>query len=339
MTRAETEFDGTAISRKRPVRKYTMLSRTADSLFWLSRYMERSDFLARIVEATQRLATLPKAYNETGSEWESALESSGAVEAYHGKYETTDGDRVVDFLTFDPDNPSSIRNCLEAARTNARSVRTALTAEMWEAINGAWLELKRFEEPGSADLRGERVGQFLEFVKRTALNFDGAVIRTMLRDPSFWFSRLGLHIERADNTARILDVKYHVLLPENEQIGGSLDYFQWTAILRAVSALTAYHWVYRENIKPWLVADLLILRPEMPRSLLCCYDNIVRSLDSLSSAYGRQGPSQRLAHKTMAQLENAAIEDIFQSGLHEFVTIFLESNNQLGVAISEQYLV
>lgn len=340
MTQADAEFDGSAISLKRPVRKYTMLSRTADSLFWLSRYMERSDFLARIVEATQRLAALPKAYNEAGSEWESALESSGAVDVYHEKYGATAGESVIDFLTFDADNPSSIRNCLEAARTNARSVRTALTAEMWDAINGAWLELKRFEEPEtSPDRQGERLTQFLDFVKRTALIFDGAVIRTMLRDPSFWFSRLGLHIERADNTARILDVKYHVLLPETEQIGGSLDYFQWTAILRAVSALTAYHWVYRENIKPWLVADLLILRPEMPRSLLSCYDNIVRSLDSLSSAYGRQGASQRLGHKILAQLENAAIEDIFQSGLHEFVTLFLESNNQLGGAISEQYLV
>ena len=340
MTRAEMDFEVSSDSMRRPIRKYTLLSRTADSLFWLSRYMERSDFLARMVDATQRLATLPKAYNETGSEWESALESSGAVEIYHDKYGETVGEHVIDFLTFDPDNPSSIRNCLEAARTNARSVRTALTAEMWEAINGAWLELKRFENPETTpERKSERLGQFLDFVKQTALSFDGAVVRTMLRDPSFWFSRLGLHIERADNTARILDVKYHVLLPETEEIGGSLDYFQWAAILRAVSALTAYHWVYRENIKPWLVADLLILRPEMPRSLLCCYDNIVRSLDSISSAYGRQGPSQRQSHKTMAQLENAAIEDIFQSGLHEFVTTFLESNNQLGIAISEQYLV
>ena len=341
MNRIETDLDGTAVSMKRPVRKFTMLSRTADSLYWLARYMERSDFLARTVEAAQRLAALPRAYNQDGSEWESALESSGAVEAYHGKYGAeTDPDLVVDFLTFDVDNASSIRNCLEAARTNARSIRTALTAEMWDAINGAWLELKQFEQNkvGKNEER-ERVSKFLDFVKQTSLGFDGAVIRTMLRDPSFWFSRLGLHTERADNTARILDVKYHVLLPENEQVGGSLDYFQWTAILRAVSALTAYHWVYRENIKPWLVADLLILRSELPRSLLFCYQNIVQSLDSISQAYGRQGQSQRIAHRTLAQLENAAIEELFQSGLHEFVTQFLEDNNQLGLAISEQYLV
>ena len=339
MTLREGDSESAPVSMKRPRRKYTMLSRTADSLFWLSRYMERSDFLARTVEAAQRLAALPTAYNEQGTEWESALESSGAIEAYSAKYAAVIPDKVIDFLLFDSDNPSSIRNCLEAARTNARSVRTALTSEMWEAINGAWLELQRFEAPEAGDERQvEQLGQFLDFVKRTAMVFDGAITRTMLRDPSFWFSRLGLHVERADNTARILDVKYHVLLPDTEQVGGSLDYFQWAAILRAVSALTAYHWVYRENIKPWLVADLLILRPEMPRSLLSCYDNIVRSLDSISSAYGRQGPSQRLAHKVLAQLENAEIEEIFQNGLHEFVTTFLDDNNRIGIAISEQYL-
>ena len=325
---------------RRPARKHTLLSRTADSLFWMARYMERSDFLARTVEAANRLAALPQAYNETGSEWESALESSGAVEAYHAKYEATDADTVIDFLTFDVDNPSSIRNCLESARTNARSVRTALTAEMWDAINGAYLQLKSFERaaPAKGEER-ERLSRFLEFVKQTSVHFDGAVIRTMLRDPSFWFCRIGLHLERADNTARILDVKYHVLLPEHEVVGGSLDYFQWTAILRAVSAVTAYHWVYRENIKPWLVADLLILRPEMPRSLISCYDNIVRSLDSIAQAYGRQGPSQRQSHRIMAQLENAEIDTIFQGGLHEFITTFLDDNDQLGSAITEQYLV
>ena len=330
-----------AVSFQRPTRKFTMLSRTADHLFWLARYMERAEFLARTVEAAQRLSALPTAYNEHGTEWESALESAGVSETYHDKYANLDPDNVVDFLTFDADNSSSICNCIEAARTNARAVRTALTAEMWDAINGAWLELKRFEdshEDGATDRR-EQVPRFLDFVKQTSLLFDGSMTRTMLRDPSFWFSRLGVFIERADNTARILDVKYHVLLPETEAIGGSLDYFQWAAILRAVSALTAYHWIYRESIKPWLIADLLILRSEMPRSLRSCYENIVRSLDSLGRAYGRQGASQRLARKTMAQLENASIGGLFQSGLHEFITTFIDDNNSLGAAISEQYLM
>ncbi len=333
------DADARSAMRPRPQR-FTMLSRTADSLFWMCRYIERAEFLARTVEAAQRLAALPSAYNEHGTEWDSALASSGAADAYHAKYAAVEADRLVDFLTFDADNPSSIRNCIESARTNARAVRTALTAEMWDAVNGAWLELKKFEQvhADGTDSR-DQVTPLLDFVKQTSLLFDGSMTRTMLRDPSFWFSRLGVFIERADNTARILDVKYHVLLPEAESVGGSLDYFQWAAILRAVSALTAYHWVYRESIKPWLIADLLILRSEMPRSLLSCYENIVRCLDSIGKAYNKQGPAQRLARRTMSQLENASIGGLFQSGLHEFITTFVDDNNKLGQAISEQYLI
>src|SRR6516165_3372968 len=303
-----------------------MLSRTADNLFWLARYVERADFLARIVEATQRLAALPTSYSGTGTEWESALESSGAAEGFRAKHEVAEEASVVEYLTFAPDNPSSIRNCIEFARTNARSVRTALTVEMWEAINGAWIELKRYEKNYMGSGRYDRVelSRFLEFVKKTSLDYDGSAYRTMLRNDVYWFSRLGLYIERADNTARILDVKYHVLLPEHEEIGGSLDYFQWAAILRAVSALTAYHWVYRENIKPWLIADLLILKTEMPRSLISCYDNIVHFLDLIAKAYGHQGPAQRQAHAVMERLEKATTKEIFQIGLHEFITAFVE---------------
>ncbi|MGH8597160.1 MAG: alpha-E domain-containing protein, partial [Gammaproteobacteria bacterium] len=148
-----------------------------------------------------------------------------------------------------------------------------------------------------------------------------------------------LYIERADNTARILDVKYHVLLPETEAVGGSLDYFQWTAILRAVSSLTAYHWVYRESVKPWLIADLLILKKEMPRSLIACYDNIVHFLDAIGDAYGRAGASQRQAHEVMARLANATTKEIFKTGLHEFITAFVEDNDRLGQTINGQYLL
>jgi uncharacterized alpha-E superfamily protein len=161
----------------------------------------------------------------------------------------------------------------------------------------------------------------------------------MLRNDAYWFSRVGLYIERADNTARILDVKYHVLLPQNETVGGSLDYFQWTAILRAVSSLTAYHWVYRESVKPWLVADLLILKKEMPRSLIACYDNIIRFLDAIGDAYGRAGASQRQAHEVMARLANATTKEIFKTGLHEFITAFVEDNDRLGQEINGQYLL
>ena len=212
---------------------------------------------------------------------------------------------------------------------------------MWEAINGAWIELGRFETSnnGSSRYDREELSRFFEFVKKTSLDYDGSVDRTMLRNDSYWFSRAGLYIERADNTARILDVKYHVLLPEHETVGGSVDYFQWTAILRAVSSLTAYHWVYRESVKPWLIADLLILKKEMPRSLIACYDNIVRFLDAIGDAYGRVGPSQTQARDVLARLENATTDEIFKIGLHEFITAFVEDNDRLGETISEQYLL
>jgi uncharacterized alpha-E superfamily protein len=215
-------------------------------------------------------------------------------------------------------------------------VRTALTIEMWDAINGAWLDLKKW---GNGRSSREEFARFLRWVLESSLRFDGSAYRTMLRNDAYWFSRLGVHIERADNTARILDVKYHLLLPAHEQVGGPLDYFHWSAILRSVSALTAYHWVYRENVKPWLVADLLILKDEMPRSLASCYENLVQNLDRIARAYGRQGPAQRQARATRARLENSRIEEIFQSGLHEFIGEFVEDNNRLGTAVAQQYLM
>jgi uncharacterized alpha-E superfamily protein len=312
-----------------------MLSRTADNLFWLARYTERADFVARILDATTRFASLPTSYGGAGNTWESALASAGSDETFRGLYTVTNEDTVRDFLAFSAANPSSIRNCLESARTNARAVRTALTTEMWEAINGAWLEFKRFD---GRSMSREEFARFLEWVKSLSLLFEGSAHRTMLRNDAYWFTRLGLAMERADNTARIIDVKYHVLLPETERVGGSLDYFQWTTILREVSALTAYHWVYRDSVKPVRVADLLILNRQMPRSLASCYETVVRHLDLIADAYGRRGPSQRLASATLARLDDLAIEEIFRQGLHEFIEGFIVENNRLGSAVAEQYL-
>jgi uncharacterized alpha-E superfamily protein len=312
-----------------------LLSRTADNLFWLSRYVERAESLARILETTQRLASLPAAYGGLTNEWESALATAGASETFFAKHEEATQDTVVAHIAFDRDNPSSILNCVETARHNARSVRTALTIEMWEAINGAWLELRRMAD---RKLEGEELTRFLGWVKEIGLRFDGSAHRTMLRNDIYDFSRIGMLLERADNTARILDVKYHLLLPEQGEVGGGLDYYQWSAILRAVSAVTSYHWVYRESLKPWLIADLLILNDQMPRSLAACYSELVRHLDHLARAYGRQGEAQRIARSGRVKLENGDIRSVFQSGLHEFITKFIADNNRLGAAINAQYL-
>lgn len=312
-----------------------LLSRTADSLFWTARYVERAENTARLLEAATRLSNVRAGTEPATNEWEAAILATGLEKEFGERYDEATSRTVVDFLAFSEANPSSIRSCLEAARANARSVRTALTIEMWENINAAWLELKRYRTFGQS--RGELL-EFIRFVKQVALSVDGIAHRTMLRKDGFSFFQLGGAIERADNTARILDVKYHVLLPKGDRVGGGMDYFQWTSILRSVSALTAYHWVYRESLKPWLIADLLILNEAMPRSLSSCYGTITRNLDNLSKAYGTQGKAQRLARSIHSEFRNRDIESIFQAGLHEFVKEFIDRNNKLGAVIGEQYL-
>lgn len=313
-----------------------MLSRTADNLFWLARYVERAEYISRAIEATLRATALPTAYAGATNEWDSALLTSGVRDLFMRHHGEADERSVVEFLAFSPDNPSSIRNCIEHARTNARGVRTALTVEMWDTINAGWIELRQWTRGASS--RAE-LSRFLRFVQELSLRFDGSAYRTMLRNDAYWFSRLGLHLERADNTARIVDVKYHVLLPDKEHVGGPLDYYQWTSILRSVSALTAYHWVYHETVKPWLVADLLILNDTLPRSLASSYGNLVRNLDQIGVAYGRQGLAQRHARAIRGRLERSRIDDIFQTGLHEFIVEFIADNNRLGEIIAKQYLI
>ena len=317
-----------------------MLARTADNLYWLARYIERADYLARIVNVTRRLDALPSAYGGAGAEWQSALLSAGALEAFTESYDKLDAVNVIDFLVYSASNPSSIANCIEYGRANARAVRTALTIEMWETINSSWLDLKKlqsFSARNDSD-PGDPLGAFLDAVMKMALDVDGSAYRTMLRNDAYWFTRLGLFLERADNTARILDVKYHLLLPAHEHVGGPLDYYQWSGILRSVSALTAYHWVYRESLKPWLIADLLILNEQMPRSLASCYENLVQNLDRIAGNYGRQGPAQRQARSIRARLQNSRMDEIFQTGLHEFIGAFVDDNNRLGSALTQQYL-
>lgn len=309
-----------------------MLSRTADSLYWTGRYLERADFLARILDASLRLDSIPAREKAEAQVWAGALASAGARGALGDRQPT---ERTVrEYLAFSPENPTSIHACLTKARTNARSVRTALTLEVWEAINGAWNGL---EEQGRPTRRDD-FSRFLEWVKGVTLVVEGATSRTMLRNDGYWFLMLGAALERADNTARLLDVKYHLLLPEGERVGGQFDYFQWTTLLREVSALTAYRWVYRDSVKPWLVADLMVLNRQMPRSLASCQAAMVHYLDQLAAGYGRTGAAQRIALTRLQQFDGETMRRIFQGGLHEYILAFLAENNRLGQAITEQYL-
>jgi len=312
-----------------------MLSRTAANLFWTGRYIERADFVCRLVDATARLASLPSTYGGDPTAWTGALATAGVADAFAATGLEPTELNVAPFLTIGAANPSSIHNCLERARGNARAVRTALTLEAWESLNGAWHEVDRFSGPR---LSRARAGELVETVRRAVLAFDGSAHRTMLRDDAYWFLQLGAAMERADNTARLLDVKYHLLLPRDEAVGGSLDYFQWATILRTVSALTAYRWVYRDAVKPWLVADLLIFNTQMPRSLASCLREIVELLDHLGEGSGRRGPAHHAAGALQLCLRGTDIDQVFASGLHEFIGRFLNDAHRLGSAVGEQFL-
>ena len=312
-----------------------LLSRVAADLYWLARYVERAENTARILDVASRLASLPSTYGGQTNEWESAVLATGGATTFAQTYDEPSRRNVIDYLAFSAENPSSIRSCLDVARRSARSVRTALTREMWEAINDAWLELRRY----SVDTMSPRqLTEFLAFVKEACLRFDGSAYRTMLRTDAHSFFRLGTFLERGDATARILDVKYHVLLPEREPVGGGLDYFQWASILRAASALTAYQWVFRDALRPWRVAELLTLRKELPRSIANCAQNAMFCLDELANDYGRQGPAQRTARAFHAGLANTSIDAIYREGLHEFLERRVGEFAALGHAIEVQYL-
>jgi uncharacterized alpha-E superfamily protein len=316
-----------------------MLSRAADSLYWLARYVERAENVARLVGVGHRMATMTRSLGSNGNEWLSTLIATGCEAGFFAKYPEATQAAVTDYLVRDRDNPSSILSSIDTARSNARAVRTALTIDMWNALNETWLDLHEMDLDFSSSPSARSPMQFLDWVRARSQLFNGAYASTMLRNDAFYFTRLGTFLERADSTARILDVKYYVLLPTDEGVGGALDYYQWQAILRSVSALRAYHWVYHDRLKPWLVAELLLLRPEMPRSLISCLDQIAQYLGLLADSYGnRRGECHRIAGALHARLRYSRIQDIFQQGLHEFLTEFIGHAIELGNEISSLYL-
>ncbi len=313
-----------------------MLSRTADSLYWLARYVERAENVARIVLVGYRMASMARSLGSAGDEWLSTLIATGSEPGFFAKYSEPTAASVIDYLTRDPDNPSSVLSSLRTARRNARAIRTALTVDMWDTLNETWFKAR---DLAAQEMTFNSVPAFLEWVCERSQLFNGAYDSTMLRNDAFYFTRLGTFLERADNTARILDVKYYVLLPQHEGVGGVLDYYQWQSILRSVSALRAYHWVYHDRLQPWHVAELLILRREMPRSLISCYDQITRYLDLIAEAYGgKRGECHRLAGEAHARLRYGKIQQIFQAGVHEFLTEFIDRSSQLGDEIFRLYL-
>ena len=308
-----------------------MLSRTASSLYWLGRYVERTDFIARLVEATVRLDVLsPRPAGEAA--WASALAVTETDKAFAETKQTITQNHVARFLTLDSSHPGSIVRSLDMARNNARAVRTALTKEAWTGINRAWLIFDNRTNPGGA----MATLNLVEAVKAETRGFEGAIHR-MLRNQTTWFIRLGQAVERADNTARLLDVKYHILLPEGEAVGGVVDRDQWTTILQTVSAVTAYRWLYSEGLKPANVIDLLIARPELPRSLAASVEEAVDILNLLAKRTGLHGEADRMARNRHMRLAKTRSGQVIAQGLHQYLQGFIAENDQLHLAVGRQF--
>jgi uncharacterized alpha-E superfamily protein len=316
-----------------------MLSRTADHLFWMARYTERAENTARMLDVNVQTALLPQSAHAAEQGWRAMLGISELLDAFDHKYGLLTAKDVLDFMVRDPSNPSSIVSCLTQARENARAVRGTLTTEVWETHNATWLDM---QSKLKSRLLEQDPSQFFEWVKYRSHLSRGVTIGTTLKDEAFYFIRLGTFLERADNTARILDVKFHSAQDntdadthaENE---AQLDFYYWAAILRSVSAFEIYRKVYRDVITPERVAELLMLRADMPRSLLACMDEVVANLKQVQNEVSAD--TERFAGKLHAELKFSDIDEILGAGLHDYLTQFLECINELGNRVSRDFLV
>jgi uncharacterized alpha-E superfamily protein len=315
-----------------------MLSRTADHVFWMSRYTERAENTARMLDVNYQTSLLPQSTAVAELGWQGLLKISELLPAYQALYGEVTPQRVLQFMVKEEHNPSSIISCLRAARENARAVRGTLTTEVWETQNQTWLELNRLL---ATDMLERDPGQFFEWVKFRSHLSRGVTVGTMLVDEALHFMRLGTFLERGDNTARLLDVKFNAvdsdfygLASDQDQ---EYDFYHWSAILRSVSGFEIYRRVYRNVIQPDRVAELLVLRPDIPRSLLSCMNEVVNNLDSVCESSSCL--SCRLAGKLRSDLKYTTIDEILKQGLHAFLVQFLEQINQIGAEISREFLV
>ena len=317
-----------------------MLSRTADHLFWMARYMERAENTARMLDVNYQASLMPQSADEAEKGWKGLLGISELSGDFAKRYGEVSQSNVMRYMVSDAENGSSIRNCLRAARENARAVRGTLTTEVWETQNQTWLEFQRMI--GNESFLRDPSTTF-EWVKFRSHLSRGVTVGTMLQDEAFHFLRIGSFLERADNTARLLDVKFHAV--ESEYHGGSngagrdaeVDFYHWSGILRSVSGFEVYRKAYRNVIRPEKVAELLILRPDMPRSLAACVHEVVTNLKMVANEQSTE--TLRRAGRLQADLEYGRIDEILATGLHAYLTQFLERVGTLGVGISRDFLV
>lgn len=311
-----------------------MLSRTAQGLYWMSRYIERAENIARLLDTGRRMDALPSTADDRASEWASIVIASGCESTYPHDLEEATAETVADHLVFDRDNPSSIASSFHAARENARAMRIAVTTEVWDAINLTWSQMRAMD---TGAIRGGRFAPFLDWVKDRGFLIRGAAAASMLRDQGYGFIELGKHIERFDATARLLDVKYHVLLPSAEDVGGGLDHMQWVQLLRAANSLRAFRWQYRETVTPNGVVHFLVLNEANPRSLCHTVRQIEANLEGLTHALPAQQACLAAARQLGDQVHGRSVEDIIAVGLHEWLTQRIIDVNCIALGIADAY--
>ena len=309
-----------------------MLGSTANGLFWMFRQLERSENTARLIETGFRMALTRQASGQ--NEWASIVRTAGCEPAFQNRHDTYTSANVIDFLLRDPGNPASVLSVFKAARTNARSVRPALTREVWEGTNEAWLALQTLL---ARPVATSELPNVLSAIRKSSALVRGAWHGTALRNDVYLFARLGTRIERADNTARILDVKYFVLLPSSAAVGSSLDNVQWETILRSASAARAFNLLYGGETSPSKIAEFLIFNQQLPRSLLYCCADSTRMLEDLARSYGEPNKASELSRPLLHSLQNQGIDTVFKSGLHEFLSEFMSLNNAIGRQIETDF--
>ncbi|MEX3952293.1 alpha-E domain-containing protein [Paraburkholderia sp. EG287B] len=313
-----------------------MLSRTADHLFWMARYMERAENTARMLDINLKALLLPGSADAEARTHRAMLRISELEPAFDARHEETTSSNVLQFLVADPTNPSSIYSCLQATRENARAVRGTLTTEWWETINDTWLQFVELLRGSELEARPDALFEWVKF--RSHLS-RGVRLGTALQDDALFFTQLGTFLERADNTARILDVRFvDVENADSRSAARQLeDFYYWTSILSSVSALEIYRKVYRDVVTPARVVELLILNQQMPRSLLASLDGVCTNLAMLRTDSSRE--VERTAGKLRAELLYADLRQIFSLGVHTFLTQFLARVYELGNQVARTYLM
>ncbi len=316
-----------------------MLSRVADSLYWMSRYIERAENIARLLDVNLQLLLDFKKLDDAKlkEHWEPVIRAAGEEELFSKLYGRAESQSVTDFLTFSPGNPSSVISCMFSARENARMIRDQISSEMWECINHAFLFLK------SANARQVWTSGAYEFYKRIleySHLFQGLADSTFPHRDGFYFMQVGKFLERAEKTGRILDIKYHMLLPSVQDVGGAVDVVQWSAVLRSCSAFEAYHQLFVSRVDPVKVSEFLIFNDDFPRSIHFSVRQLDANLHRISGCrpgeYSNQ--AERASGWLLSELAYGNIEDVVNQGMHEYLGLLKRRLVEIGKAVFETYM-